>query len=153
MNNFEFELVEKLLRTEHRPIVDARLERRSDYDYLVLRYLQAININEHINPDANALLGSLWRNLCWLSRDVNDIEFAKFCAVKVVEKFKAAVDENKFEDATSKCATALSLVSMMNYCDEQYDILKYANIAVECPDEKIRGRALQIKAKIEQKLK
>lgn len=153
INNFEFELVEKLLHAEHKPIVEARLERRSDYDYLVLRYLQAININEHINPDAHALIGSMWRNLCWLSRDVNDIEFAKFCAQKVVEQFKAAVDENKFTDATSKGATALSLVSMMIYCDEKHDILKYINVAVECPDEKIRGRAVQMKNKIEQKLK
>lgn len=152
INQFEYELVDKLLRAEHRPVVEARLEKRSDFDYLVLRYLQAININEHVNPGANVIIGSLWRNLYWLSKDANDLEFAKYCAAKVIEKFRAALEEDQFADVTGKCTTALSLASIMVYCNEKQDLLKYINIATECPDERIQGRALQMKAKIEQKL-
>ena len=151
LNNFEFEVVEKLLRNEHKPIVEARLERRSDFDWLVLRYLQAININEHINPGENVLIGGMWRNLYWLSKDVSDVEFAKYCAQKVIEKYRAAIDGSEFADITSKCTTALSLVGFLMYSSEEKDILKYANIAIECPDARIKNRAMQIKARFEQK--
>ena len=152
INNFEYELVEKLLQKEHKDVVESRIEKRSEYDWLVLHYLQAININEHINPDANMVIGSMWRNLCWLSRDVNDIAFAKYCAKKVIEKFGAALDANQFTDITSRSATALSLVSFLIYTDDRKEALKYVDTAMECPDEKIKGRAMQLKVKLEQRL-
>ena len=68
INNFEYELVKDLLYKQHRPIVELRLDKRGDYDKMAIKYLQAININEHINPGDHALIGSLWRNLYWLSR-------------------------------------------------------------------------------------
>lgn len=149
INNFEYELVTKLLQTEHKPIVESRIEKRSDFDWLVLKYLQAININEHINPDATLLIGSMWRNLYWLAKDANDITFARYCAQKVVEKFRSAVDENQFADASGKYVTALSLASLMAYCGERKELLRYLDIAAECSDEKIQKRALQMKAKFE----
>ena len=152
INNFEYEEVEKVLQKEHKNVVETRLERRGEYDILVVRYLQAIHINEHINPGDNALIGSLWRNLYWLSKDVSDNEFAMYCAKRVVKKYKTAVDENQFHDAASKSATALSLVNMLAYCGISKDIMHYLNIAIDCPDKKISGKALQIKTHLEQKM-
>ena len=63
------------MKEQHTPIVENNTMLKSDLDRLVLKYLQAININEHINPGANALIGSLWRNLYWMSRDILDDEF------------------------------------------------------------------------------
>jgi len=150
INNFEFEVVENLLVREHKPIVESRMERRGEFDILVIKYLQAININEHINPGANVLIGSLWRNLYWLSKDVADNEFALYCGKKAIEKLRIAVDGNEFLDITSKATTALSLANIMAYCKELKDIKHYIDIATECTDEKIKQRALIIKAKLEQ---
>ena len=149
INNFEFEIVQNLLAKEHKPIVESRMDRRGDFDVLVIKYLQAININEHINPGANALIGSLWRNLYWLSKDIEDIGFAMYCGKKTIEKLRIAVDGNEFVDITSKATTALSLANIMAYCNEIKDIKHYVDIATECTDEKIKQRALLIKAKLE----
>ena len=151
INNFEFEVVEKLLNTEHKEIVEARLERRGDFDIMVMKYLQAININEHINPGANALIGGLWRNLYWMSKDVADTDFAMYCAKKAVGKFKVAIDENEFYDNESKTTTALSLANLMASCGDTKEIKHYINIATESPNEKIKNRAVQIKARLEKK--
>ena len=152
INNFEYEVVERVLQKEHKPIVDSRIERRSDFDFLVLHYLQAIHINEHINPGANALIGGLWRNLYWLSKEASDKTFAMFCAKKVIGKYKAALDEDQIPDAMGKAYTALSLVSILVYCGEYKDISRYIDIAVECKDERISTRATQIKARFVDKL-
>ena len=152
INNFEFEVVEKLLQKEHRPVVEFKLEKSSEFDQLVIHYLQAININEHINPGADVLIGNMWRNLYWLAKDVSDTEFAKYCALRVVKRYKQALEENQFTDVLSKCATALSLVSFLVYTEDTKDVLKYIHIATESPDHRIRKRAEQILAKLKQKM-
>ena len=149
INNFEFEVLEKLLSAEHKPVVESRLDKSSDFDMMVIKYLQAININEHINPGANALSGSLWRNLYWLSKDAADTDFAMYCAKKTVEKYKLAVDQDEFSDKASKAATSLSLVNLMVYCGERKELKNYVAIATESPDDRIRNRAMQIMAKLE----
>lgn len=151
INNFEFEIIEKLLYNEHKPVVEDRLEKRGDFDIMVMKYLQAININEHINPGANALIGSLWRNLYWMSKDVSDTAFAAYCVKKAMEKLKIAIDGNEFHDVESKTTTALSLAAMMINNGECKEIKHYITIAAESPNERIRGRALQIMARMEQK--
>ena len=151
INNFEFEEVSRVLEREHKPVLEARLEKRSEYDKLVINYLQAIHINEHINPEAGALIGGLWRNLYWLSKDVDDDAFALYCARQAVTKFKSALDENRISDLYGKCTTALSLVNLMMYCKESSEVMKYIEIAIESPDEKVRNIALQTKALIERR--
>lgn len=151
INNFEFEVVEKLLQKEHKPVVESRIAKRSDYDILVMQYLQAIHINEHINPGENALIGGMWRSLYWLAKDVNEFEFAIYCAKKAIEKYRVALDENQFFDEASRTSTAMSLVCMMVYCKEVRGILKYANMATEASDERIRNNAVRMKAKLERR--
>lgn len=152
INNFEYELVGKLLEKEHKPIVESRIERRSDYDILVMKYLQAININEHIDPGANSLIGGLWRNLYWLSKDISDTEFAKFCAKKTIEKYQAALEADEISDVTAKTAIAHSLACMMVYLGDYKNVMKYIDIAMECPDERIQKRAAQVKAHVEKRI-
>ena len=151
INNFEFEIVEKILQKEHKPVVESRIARRSDYDVLVMQYLQAIHINEHINPGENALIGSMWRSLYWLAKDVREWEFAIYCAKKAIAKYRVALDENQIQDAAGKTSTAMSLTCMSVYCKELRGILKYVNIATESPDERIRNNAVKLKAKLERR--
>lgn len=152
INNFEFEVVQRILQKEHKPIVEARMARRSEFDLLVMRYLQAIHINEHIDPGANALIGGLWRNLYWLAKDVEDSELALYCAKRAVQKYKIAVDESQFFDSASKAATALSLANLMAYCKDGKEVMHYIDIAIESQDEKISTMAVQIKLLLEKRL-
>lgn len=152
INNFEFEIVEKLLAKEHKPIVEARLEKRSEYDLLVMKYLQAININEHVDPGANALIGGLWRNLYWLSKDISDTTFARYCAKRAVEKYQAAIDGEEIGDVTARTTIAHSLACMMVYMGDYKGVMKYIDMAMGCPDERIRKRAAQVKGRVEKQL-
>ncbi|MBQ4068177.1 MAG: DUF2225 domain-containing protein [Lachnospiraceae bacterium] len=149
INNFEYEVVEKLLFSEHKTVVEDRLERRGDFDIMVMKYLQAININEHINPGANILIGGMWRNLYWMCKDVSDKEFAKYCARNVIDKYKKAIDQDEIYDASSRAAIALSLTNMMYVCGEYKDIMRYISIATESPNEKVKNMALRVKEHLE----
>lgn len=152
MNQFEFEEVQKILLNEHKPVVEARFEKRTDFDILVMRYLQAIHINEHVNAGGNVLIGNLWRSLYWLAKDVNDRDFAIYCAGKAVEKYLAAIKEEHFFDKTEKAVTALSLVNLSVYRNEWQDVLRYIDIALDCPDERITEHAAKLKVQIERRL-
>ena len=58
----------------------------SAFDMLVIRYLQAINLNEHVHGGDNALIGSLWLKLYWLAKDSGDGKFAKYCSSKAIDR-------------------------------------------------------------------
>ena len=150
INNFEFELVKQVLEKEHKPVVESRIARRNAYDVLVMRYLQAIHINEYINAGGDALIGGLWRNLYWLAKDAGEVEFAQICAGKTIEKYRKALDENQFLDEPSRSATAMTLTALMVNSKDGKGSLKYANIAAEASDERIRNNAIRLKTKVEQ---
>lgn len=153
INNFEFEEVKEVVKNEHRPIVDECLEKRSEYDLLVLKYLQAIHINEHINAGGNALIGGMWRNLYWLSQDASYKEFADYCAQRAMEKYQSAMEENQFFDDVEKASVALTLVNLQLHCGIFKDAVRYLDIALECQDERIAGHASKLKARVEKHLK
>ena len=153
VNNFEQEEIQKVLTKEHRSIVEERFIKRSDFDVLVMHYLQAININEHINPDANALIGGLWRSLYWLSKDANDRDFAEYCAKRAIDKLKRAVEENEFFSSLNKSATALSLASIMINCGDYKDVPQYLSVALESTDENIKETAIMVQQQFEKQKK
>lgn len=150
MNQFEFEEVRKILLNEHKPVVEARFEKRTDFDILVMRYLQAIHINEHVNAGGNVLIGNLWRSLYWLAKDASDRDFAVYCAKKAIEKYQTALDENHFFDGVERSVTALSLTNLMVFCDT-WKVHRYLNIALECPDTRVTEHAAKLKAQIERR--
>ena len=65
VNDMEKDRIKKVLDTEHKPVVEEGQADRSEFDKLVVQYLQAIHINELINANANEWIGGLWRNLYW----------------------------------------------------------------------------------------
>lgn len=141
INNFEHEVVEGVVAKEQRPVAKQGKENRSEFDNLVVRYLQAIHINEHINPGANALIGGMWRNLYWLSKDAEDENFASYCARKAADKLKAAIEGNEIPNSNDKAAIALVLASLMFYCGGSADIPEYVRIGLDCTNERIKENA------------
>ena len=151
INQFEKNVIEHVLEDEHLPVVKDRNAKRTEFDVLVMKYLQAIHINEHINAGDNVLLGSLWRNLYWLSRDAEDKEFAAYCANRALEKFVPAIDEKQIADATTRCTIALSTASLLAFTGQRKEVEKYVDMALECPDEVIKEKALCVKERLNQK--
>lgn len=147
INNFEFELVKQVLEKEHRPIVESRIAKRNAYDELVMRYLQAIHINEYINAGGDVLIGGLWRNLYWLAKEAGEVEFALICAKKTIEKYKKALEENQFRDEQGRAAAAMTLSALLINCKEGKESIKYLDMAVQSSDERIKNNALKLKEK------
>ena len=144
INDMEKDRIKKILVKQHKPVVEEGQAERSEFDKLVLRYLQAIHMNEMINPNANEWIGGLWRNLYWLMKDAMDEKFAIYCAERAIERLKLAIDKNEIFDDTSRCSAALSVGSMLIYCGRKKDAVHYIDIATECPDEVIRKNANKI---------
>lgn len=138
------EKTRNLLKDQHAPIVEKNTAIKSDMDWLVLKYLQAININENFNSSDNTLLGTLWMNLYWISKDAKDEGFAKYCAGKAIEKYMVAIDDNEIFDKTGRCTIALSLTNLLIYTGMGSKAPKYCEIAIECPDERIKKRAVKV---------
>lgn len=148
INDMEKERIKKVLEEQHKPVIEDGKAERTPFDYLVVQYLQAIHMNELINPDANEWIGGLWRNLYWLMKDAMDEKFATYCAEKAIEKLKNAIDKNEIFDPISRGSTALSVGGMLLYCEKRREAVRYIDIAIECPDETIRANATKVYDKI-----
>lgn len=149
INNFEYNLVKEVVRKEQLAVAESAIAKRGPYDILVMQYLQAIHINEHINAGDYALIGGMWRSLYWLAKDADESEFAEYCVKKTKETYKKALDEKQVLDETGRSSIAMSLAVYMANAKETNDILKYINIAAEASDSRIKSNALKLKEKYE----
>ena len=144
INDVEKGRIKKVLKEEYRPVIENGKKERSEFDQLVLYYLQAIHLNEMINPNANEWIGCLWRNLYWLMKDALDEKFALYCAENAIERLKKVVDNNEIFDEISRCSIALSVGCMLIYCGRREEAERYINIAMDCSDETIRKNAMKV---------
>lgn len=138
INDIDMQKLRKLLKDEHAPVVEDVSIKRTPFDKVVLSYIQAIHINEIINGNDNALIGTLWLYLYWLSKDSGDEKFTGYCAAKGIEELKIAIDENQVDDSASRCSIALSLGNLLATKQMYKQAKKYAEIASECLDDTIR---------------
>ena len=141
INEIEVEKLRKLLKLQHAPVVKDSLIKKTKFDEVVFSYLQAIHINEMINGSDSALLGTLWLYLYWLARDAGDDKFRGYCVNKAIEKLKEAIDENQIDDAITRCSISLSLASLYGVKNMTKQMKQYSDIALECIDDGVRGRA------------
>lgn len=133
----EVDRIHKIIKEEHMPIINQKDVKYTEFDMLVLRYLQAIHLNEHIRGNDNILIGSLWLKLYWLSQDSGDAKFMKYCAVKAIEKIKEAIDNEEIEDKYTRCRVALSLANLLELVGDNEAASNYSAIALDCPDEEL----------------
>lgn len=144
----DVERLRDILSEEHEPVVNRNNTRRTSFDKLVIKYLQAIHINEHINGKDNALIGTLWLNLYWLAKDSGDDTFIAFCAEKAAEKLQAAIGKDEVSDEVSKCSIALSLANLLVRLKKETYAIGYCEMAMECSDERISSNAEQMLEKL-----
>ena len=149
----EVERIHKILKEEHMPILYQKDVKRSEFDMLVLRYLQAIHLNEHIRGNDNTLIGSLWLKLYWLTKDSGDGKFMKFCATKAVEKIRTAIDNEEIEDKFNRCTMSLSLANLLELEGDDEAASNYSAMALDCPNEKILNCVVSYREKLSKKMR
>ena len=135
------EQIKSVLQNEQLPVLQSNYK-RTPFDMLVQHYLQAIHLNEVINQDNFIRIGMLWLNLYWLSKEVEDERFAKYCAQKTVKKFRAVLDAQQAFESDEKDAVALALANLLEYLEiDTDDILEYCTIAADSSNEAISSQA------------
>lgn len=142
------EVIEKTLEKEQLPVLE-RCNKKAPFDRLVQTYLQAIHLNEVMNPTEYVKTGMLWMNLYWLSREVDDDRFAKYCAQKAVKKFRVVLDAGLVAEMEERAYTALALANLLEYLEmDQEDIPEYCMIAAESGEERIRHALQAFRARL-----
>lgn len=144
----EIETIKQIVEKEHIPVLED-CKKDTAFDLLVIKYLQAIHINEHINQDNDELIGTLWLKLYWLGEDSGDNHFAEYCAKNAVKNFKMALDEVNSFGSVRKCAIALYIAYLLHVLDENDEALDYCSIASECSDNKLVERTKRLKEMID----
>lgn len=144
----EITTVKKILEEEHKPVIES-YPKPTNFDMMVIRYLQAIHLQEHINQDDTEMTGTLWLKLYWLVKNSGDQKFARYCAKNAVKKLRTALDGNLILDELSKGHIALSFAYLLSFLGEQEDALEYCSIASQCSSENVKEQALRLKNMIE----
>ncbi len=141
INSDEVEGVKNVLKQEHKPVLENAEIIKTSFDNLVVKYLQAIHINEVINDEDHLLIGTLWLYLYWLAKDSGDDIFTAFCANKAIDKLQVEVDKGHSDMMNNKYSIALSLANLYAYKDMKKQARKYGEMALESMDDTIRACA------------
>jgi len=153
VNPKDVDRIRRIVKGEQMPVLTNSDMKYSAFDKLVIRYLQAINLNEHIHGNDNTLIGSLWLKLYWLSKDSGDIKFAKYCSVKAIERIRTAIDNEEIEDKRNLTMIALSLANLLEATGDDKSACDYLAIATTCPNEKILERVNEFKTMLSKKIR
>lgn len=144
----EIETIKEIIQKEHLPILERR-NKKTEFDLLVQKYLQAIHINEHLNQNNYELLGILWLKLYWLGMDSGDQRFAKYCAKNAAKKLRVVLDEEQVTDEAAKYYIALSLAYILYIMEEKEEALEYCNMLIECAENNLVEQAYKLREIIE----
>lgn len=102
--------VQQVLREQHLPTIERRLDLRSPFDLLFIHYLQAIHIS--LFSGEILLAGRLWRNLYWLFDDAGDPVMKEYCAKHSSDALSRALASNEIPDEESRATVQLSMTDM-----------------------------------------
>ena len=150
VNPSEHEGIKQLLKIEHTPEIEKKLDLfKTKYDALVLKYLQAIHINERINQEDDILIGTLWLNLYWIGIDGGDDKFTLYCAKNAIDRLTDALNGEQTIDEISKSLLAISLGNLLVYVDRKSEAMKYCLMALSCKDDGVRECAIKFRNTLE----
>lgn len=153
VNTEDVERIKKIVKEEHIPIIKQKDKKYSGFDLLVIKYLQAINLNEHLHANDNTLIGSLWLKLYWLAKDSGDGKFAKYCSLKAIDRIQTAIDNEEVENKSNLCMMALSLANLLEKEGENEAASNYSAMALDCPNEKILECVNQFRDMLSKKIR
>lgn len=85
---------------------------RFPIDGVILDYYRAIHFNESLNASNVVLIAKLWRYLCWLYTDADDLEMANFCRDKSLFYYRYLHQKEQdiltTEDSRQQCAMIIA---------------------------------------------
>jgi len=125
--------------TDPKPIIKAKFEREliaarasilldfdaeRDIDYVFASHYLAIICSEGYLSIGRQIRAKLWGNLSWLYEDVEDVEMAKFAAIKTAEAYEAVYAETHLTPIQEQIA-CLSIAGMQHRAGLDRSLKKY----------------------------
>ncbi len=129
---FKRELIKRVLKEQHKPVLENHAKLTTPFDQLFLRYMEAIHINETVNSKDYLLLGKLWLNLYWLFIDAGDEKMRIYCAEKAAPMLERAVSERAVQNTSDVLRCRLTTANL-------YAETGNKNLAAKCCEEVING--------------
>lgn len=142
---FKRELIKRVLKEQHEPVLEQHTVLKTPFDQLVIRYLEAIHINEAINISDKFLLGKLWLNLYWLFVDAEDDVMKKYCAEKSTALLKEALENGSVTDKLAIQRYSLTLADLYNEIGDRKSAIKWCDDAINGDEASIKKLALTFK--------
>lgn len=141
---FKREVIKRVLKEQHDPVYVKTQFLKTPFDHLIMKYLQAIHINEVVNYSDSLLIGMLWTNLYWLACDSFDDNFMMYCAEQAAKKLKEAIDDRRVTDE-ERCSLSLTLAHILvRIKGKSSEIDKYCKIASESGDSDTKITAIKL---------
>lgn len=145
---FKREFIKRILKEQHNPVIEEKKFLSTPFDQLVLKYLQAIHINESVNAADNVLIGTLWLNLYWLATDAADDDLSMFFAKNAAEKLKKAMTAGEIADGEVKCSIALTLSHLLLLTGSVKEAAEFCEIAAGSEDSTVKKQAYAFREQI-----
>ena len=142
---FKRELIKRVLKEQHEPVLEQHTNLKTPFDQLVVRYLEAIHINEAVNVNDKFLLGKLWLNLFWLFVDAEDEVMKKYCAEKAAALLKEALENGSVTDKLAIQRYSLTISDLFYEAGDKKSAVKWCDDAISGEDPSIKKFALTFK--------
>lgn len=117
-------------------------------DRVIIAYLQAIHLNEHIHASDSALLGLLWLRLYWLSCSGEKSPLTDPCAQNAAQYLCAAFDQDQITNPSDRYSLLLSLAYLLVRLNSPDLAKHYCSMVLNCPNPKIRTTASTLMNKL-----
>ena len=150
IDDTEVDKLKLMLKTQHALVIKNNADiLKSSFDNVILSYLQAIHINEIINPDDKATIGMLWLNLHFACKDAGDIKLSTHCARNAIKKLRSIIDDDLIVDLNEKAQISLYVASLLKLIGQKASAEEYCDVALEsAKDGNIKARAESFKANL-----
>ncbi len=142
---FKKTFIQRILKEQHKPVIELAYNYNTPFDQLFLKYIQAIHINEACNANDYTLIGKMWLNLYWLFDDAADEKMKLYCAERAADYLSKAIEEDMIPDAYSRQSIALTLTNIYLELDKKDYAKKMSEIAVNGEDGQLKSLAYAIK--------
>ncbi len=145
---FKREIIKRILKEQHDPVLMEHTFLNSPFDQLVLSYLEAIHINEAINSENHLLIGQLWLYLTWLFDDAGDKEMYDYCAKKAAPLLEKALMSNAVSEAYALQRYQLTLAYLFDQIGNKSAALRWCEKAASGEDGALKKDALTLSEQI-----
>lgn len=128
---FKRDLIRRVLKEQHDPVLAARTDLTSPFDQLFRKYIQTIHINEAVNSNDELLIGRLWLDLYWLFEDAADDTMKLYCARKAAALLASALEKGVIDDKYALQSMQMSLANIYSVIGDRENAVKMCDLVIE----------------------